>query len=180
MLFVQQSIPHNPMRAQPAGDDTPTANNPGRKRDTPSVKGQVEADRTNLIIGPPEIHSALDKFTKGPMPQVQDAHPTSIFQHLDLNLIGNWEDLQCGKLIALPFDNEVRSSSAHKDIKGRIMATVAEITKSQGVGVATPHASEEAAKAKWSPIAFLVYNLTTDQANILLEHRTWSSPSMTF
>ncbi|KAH9061795.1 hypothetical protein EDB83DRAFT_2315564 [Lactarius deliciosus] len=84
------------------------------------------------------------------MPQVQDAHPTSIFEYLDLDLISDWENFQCGKLIAIPFDNDARDVNMHKDIKARLMAAIAEITKSQ------------------------------DQVNTLLKRTIWSSAAITF
>ncbi|KAF8261026.1 hypothetical protein EI94DRAFT_1705871 [Lactarius quietus] len=148
--------------------------------DTDTIRGQVEADRKDPIVGPLMLRNTLDKFTLGLMPHVQDTHPTSIFQYLDLDIISDWETLQRGKLIALPFDNKAWTCANHKDIKGRIMAVVADITKSQEVGVATPRVSIEAVRAKRTPTAFLVYNLTAEQANMLLECRIWSTLAISF
>ncbi|KAI9438029.1 hypothetical protein H4582DRAFT_2076625 [Lactarius indigo] len=145
-----------------------------------SVRGLVEADRVNPYVGGTNPRAAIDKFTPGPMPQVQDAHPTSIFEHLDLDLISDWENLQRGKLIAIPFDNEARAANMHEDIKARLMAAISEITKSQSVGVATPRASAEAIAAKRHPSAFLVFNLTAEQVDSLLMRMVWSSSTITF
>jgi hypothetical protein len=106
--------------------------------------------------------------------------PPSIFNHLDLELVGEWDDLKRRKLIAQPFNNEVMSPNAHEGIQDRILAAVAEIANSQGVGVATLHTSAEAEKSKQTPTVFMVYNITDEQANILLDCHIWSSQSITF
>ncbi|KAI9433712.1 hypothetical protein H4582DRAFT_2081749 [Lactarius indigo] len=73
---------------------TPPSPAMGTGRPTASVRGLVEADRTDPNVRGANPLAIVDKFTPGPMPQVQDAHPTSIFKYLDLDLISDWENFQ--------------------------------------------------------------------------------------
>ncbi|KAH9016459.1 hypothetical protein EDB84DRAFT_1443119 [Lactarius hengduanensis] len=176
--YAHQLTPQEAPRRREQG--TPPNDTAEAGRTTPSVRGIVEADRSDPHVGRSNLRTILDKFTPGPMPHMQDAHPTSIFEYLDLDLISDWENFQRGKLIAIPFDNEARTVNMHEDIKARLMAAIADITKSQNVGVATPRASAEALAAKHHPNAFLVFNLTPEQVDTLLERTIWSSTAITF
>ncbi|KAI9429547.1 hypothetical protein H4582DRAFT_2088975 [Lactarius indigo] len=117
MIFAHLTPPDN----QEHHDQNTPNGTTGSGRQTASVRGLVEADRTDPYVGGNNPRSTIDKFTPGPMPQVQDAHPTSIFEYLDLNLISDWENFQHGKLIAIPFDNEARAPTMYKDIKAWLL-----------------------------------------------------------
>ncbi|KAH9000576.1 hypothetical protein EDB86DRAFT_2827890 [Lactarius hatsudake] len=52
--------------------------------------------------------------------------------------------------------------------------------KSQDASVAAPRQSAEAADKKRMPLAFLVYNLTSDQTDLILQCHVWSSRVITF
>jgi len=123
----------------------------------------------------------LDKYTEGPMPPIQDASPTSIFEFIDIGLVWEWE-VQPGdrKLIAIPFDNEPRNPGSHEYLCTCILTSIAEITKSQDASVAAPRPSADATKSGHMPISFLVYNLTTEQADLVLQCKVWSSHAVTF
>ncbi|KAH9032370.1 hypothetical protein EDB83DRAFT_2525554 [Lactarius deliciosus] len=135
MIFAQLMPQESPTHHE---QGTPPGNTTTTRRTATLVRGIVEADRVNPHVGGSNPLVTLDKFTLGPMPQVQDAHPTSIFEYLDLDLISDWENFQRGKLIAIPFNNDARDINMHEDIKARLMAAIAEITKLQDVGVASP------------------------------------------
>ncbi|KAI9431794.1 hypothetical protein H4582DRAFT_2084459 [Lactarius indigo] len=91
MLFAQHSPQGTHMHhEQNSSPNTPT----GAGQPTASVRGLVEADRSDPNVRGTNPRSIIDKFTLGPMPQVQDAHPTSIFEYLDLDIISDWENLQ--------------------------------------------------------------------------------------
>ncbi|KAH9178323.1 hypothetical protein EDB89DRAFT_1901866 [Lactarius sanguifluus] len=124
-------------------------------------------------------HDPLKKYTNGPMPPIQDATPTSVFDYIDIGLVRKWEK-QPGKLIVIPFDNEAQSVDAYESICNRILTSVAEITNSQDVSVTAPKQSAKAADKKWMPLSFLVYNLTKEQADTVLQCSVWSSRAITF
>ena len=111
------------------------------------------------------------------MPQVYDAHPTAPLDHICIDLIGKWEKLAGGKLLAIPFDNTAQFINEHETVKGQIFTAVAEITKSQEAAVLAPKPSQD---GKGTPTAFLIYNLTDADCTLLLERQIWSSPAITF
>ena len=50
------------------------------------------------------------------MPPIQDSSPTAIFENIDIALVKEWELRPGGKLIAVPFNNEVTIPEAHEFI----------------------------------------------------------------
>lgn len=119
----------------------------------------------------------LNKYTKGPFPPINYAHPTTVFDHLDLNLVGDWDNLPNGKILAQPLGPDARSIEKHPHLKSLLFAAIVEITNSHDVSVSAPRAK---ANSYRSPFSFLIYNITEMQARKLLERRIWSSPTITF
>ncbi|KAH9020613.1 hypothetical protein EDB84DRAFT_1441753, partial [Lactarius hengduanensis] len=78
------------------------------------------------------------------------------------------------------FNNEAQSTDTYESTCNCILTSIAEITKSQDASVAAPRQSAEAANKKQMPLSFLVYNLTSDQADLILQHHVWSSRAITF
>ncbi|KAH9055099.1 hypothetical protein EDB83DRAFT_2521288 [Lactarius deliciosus] len=125
----------------------------------------------------------IDKYTKPPsdsMLLIHSTSPTAALENIDLDLISFWEQAEGGKLLAHPFDNEARFPELHEDIKNRIFTAVAEITGSQSVSISAPRPSEEAIRKDHTPTTFLIYNLTPEQHELLLQCRVWSSLAITF
>lgn len=125
-------------------------------------------------------HNPLDKYTDAKMPLVQDAYPTSILDHIDIHLVAKWESCPGEKLLAQPFDSTAQSLDLLNGARNRIFAAVTEISQSKAVGVAAPIPSENAIKTRRTPSAFLIYNLSTQQRDILLTRYVWASPNITF
>ncbi|KAH9048760.1 hypothetical protein EDB84DRAFT_1434044 [Lactarius hengduanensis] len=138
---------------------------------TTSVSDRLEeaANDDSNTVGRPLARNPLEMYTDGPMPPIQDDTPASIFNFIDIGL-----------LIVVPFDNEAQAADAYEYTCNRILTSIAEITKSQDTSVAAPRQSAEATDKKWMPLAFLVYNLTSEQANLVLQHHVWSSRAITF
>ncbi|KAH9159938.1 hypothetical protein EDB89DRAFT_2082711 [Lactarius sanguifluus] len=118
-------------------------------------------------------------YTDGPMPPIQDDTPASIFDFIDIRLVRKWET-QSGKLIVVPFDNKAQSPDAYESTCNHILTSIAEITKSQDASVAAPRQSAKAAIKKRMPLSFLVYNLMSDQTDLVLQHQVWSSRAIKF
>ncbi|KAH9014551.1 hypothetical protein EDB85DRAFT_2157313 [Lactarius pseudohatsudake] len=121
----------------------------------------------------------LKMYTDGPMPPIQDDTPASIFDFIDIGLVHKWEQ-QPGKLIVVLFDNEAQAVDAYEYTCNRILTSIAEITKSQDASIAAPRQSANAADKKWMPLSFLVYNLMSDQADLVLQRHVWSSRAIMF
>jgi hypothetical protein len=122
----------------------------------------------------------IDKYTCADMPTVHDAHPTAPLDHINIDLVGQWEKYDAGKLLALPFDRETQDITLYNSVKERIFTAVAEITKSREIGVSAPQRSEEAEELGRFPSAFLIYSLTDAQCDLLLQRKVWSSTAITF
>jgi hypothetical protein len=114
------------------------------------------------------------------MPEIQDAYPTAIFNGIDLDCLDKWVQYKGFKLLAIPFENDARALEKHDNIHAKIFAAAAEITQSQEVGVAAPLPSQEANNTKAVPTAFLIYNLTSENHDLLLAHKVWLSIAITF
>lgn len=122
----------------------------------------------------------LDKYTNAPMPSVNNAHPTAIFDRIDLSMIDTWDSLPEGKLATIPFGNEVTDISRHDNIQMRIFKVAAEITQGQQVSVSGPGPNTNARESGQPPSTFLIYNLSELQHRTLLERPVWSSSEITF
>ena len=119
----------------------------------------------------------LNKYTKGPFPAIHYTHPTTVFNHLDLNLVGDWENLPNSKILAQPLGPDARSIDKHPHLKSILFAAIVEITNSHDISVCALRAK---ANLYRSPFFFLIYNITEMQAKALLDWRIWSSPSISF
>lgn len=142
---------------------------------------EAEERRSSLGNFRPNARNALDKYTMPDsdtgMPTIHYAHPTTTLDNLDLDLVGDWESLPKGKLLAQPFGPEVRNIENHPQLKALLFAAIVEITNSRDVSVCAPKPKNN---SRQSPISFLVYNVTEQQAQILLERCVWSSIALTF
>ena len=147
-----------------------------------STKNRLEAaaNRNNTLAGKFTPRNALDKYTAGPLPLVHDAYPTAVFEHIDTDFAAEWEQHKGGKLLAHPFDSDAQNSANHEEIRELIFTAASEITKSVEVEVSAPIASEEAKKERRFPTVFLIFNLSDDHVNLLLQRGVWSSPAITF
>ncbi|KAH9168685.1 hypothetical protein EDB89DRAFT_2073696 [Lactarius sanguifluus] len=172
---------------------TPTQNTLGLRLQanatTPILKMSTMSARLKELENDNPDHTSrrpakntLDKYTPGPMPLIQDAHPTMPFDNIDCKLVEEWDNHPGAKLIAVPFDTEAKDTDAHDYICTRILTAVAEITNTQEASVAAPRPKQNAKKSNCPPSAasFLIYNITAEQADLLLHHRVWSSCSITF
>ena len=147
---------------------------------TKSLKDRLlEAEERGGPLG--NIHtntrSPLDKYTKTTMPPINYAHPTAILDHIDVNLVGDWENLPKGKLLAQPFGPDARLPEKHPQLKTLLFAAVVEITGSRDVSVCAPRAKPNSNR---TPFSFLIYNVSEQQAQTLLNRRVWSSTAITF
>ena len=168
--------PHNNAPPTPGGAD------PNQSFSTPSKSLKDRLLKAEERGGPlgntqPTARSLLDKYTKGPMPPIHYAHPTAILDHLDVNLVGDWESLPKGKLLAQPFGPDARSVDKHSQLKALLFAAVVEITGSRDVSVCAPRAKPNSYR---TPFSFLIYNVTEQQAQTLLQRQVWSSTAISF
>ena len=139
-----------------------------------ATSGAEDGAMSNIAWDP------LDKYTRAMMPKINDAHPTAIFDLIDLSVIDEWDSYPEGKLAAIPFGSEVRNVDLHDDIRNRIFIAAAEITKAQQISVSGPRPSAHARETRRYPSTFLIYDLSELQRRTLLERQVWSSTEITF
>ena len=174
--------------AQTLGGNTDIMLGPNNRHTTPphhsnqsSISNQLkEVEVENLKAGGHPIHNLIDKYSCATMPPIQDSSPTVIFKNIDIGLVKEWELRPGGKLIAVPFDNSVSMLDAHDTIRSKILTAITEILDTQEDSVAAPRPPKEGGRRSRTPISFLIYNITKDQIDLLLECRGWSSKMFTF
>lgn len=145
------------------------------KPDTPSLMGPVEAAIRRSMLR----HEPPKKYTEATMPTIYDAYPSAPLQHMDSDLVDTWENYPGHKLLAHPFDGKACSRNLD-GVKFKIFSAVLEITNSQSPGLSPPRPSQAAIEAGFTPTCFLIYDLTEDDRQLLLERSVWSSTNVTF
>ena len=154
---------------------------PPRPSTQPSISARLEeVEVENLEAGGHPICNPIDKYSRCAMPPIQDSSPTAIFENIDIALVKEWELRLGGKLIAVPFDNEVTIPEAHEFIRSKILTAIAEILNAQEASIAAPRQTKDAGRRSRTPTSFLIYNISNDQAELLLEWGVWSSKTFTF
>ena len=147
----------------------------------PTIFDRLEEVENDLASnGKYPARNTIEKYSLGPMPQVQDATPTSIFDNIHLATIKEWDLRTGGKLIAIPFDSDAKFPESHDFLRTRILTAVAEIITTQEISVAAPKQSKKAALKNRTPTSFLIYNITVEQESFLLQCKVWSSKAITF
>ena len=154
---------------------------PPRPSNQSSISNRLEeVEVENLEAGGHPIRNPIDKYSRATMPPIQDSSPTAIFENIDIGLVKEWELRPGGKLIAVPFDNSVSMLDAHDTIRSKILTAITEILDAQEASVAAPRPPKEGGRRSRTPISFLIYNITKDQIDLLLERGVWSSKTFTF
>ena len=156
------------------------ASNTTQKRVTTSLKSRIivanERD-TNANLNNLATKDPISKYTKAKMPNVYYSHPTAALDFIDVNQVGDWENLPDGKLLAHPSGHEVRNLDMHQGIKANLFAAIIDITQSETVGICSPRPSPT---AMGMPIIFLIYNISELHRQMLLKRKVWSSTPFTF
>lgn len=160
----------------PPQEIIPPAANPPSVRDLLTVNPDLDDNPSSLS----NRRDPLEKYTNAPMPWAQIHRPTSLYDNMDVEAVIRWWDLPGSKLLAIPFDGEVNNTDFHEDIKGCILAAVAEITLSTTASVTAPPPSEAASNKGLTPTSFIIYNISDTHYHILLQRRIWASVNFTF
>ena len=122
----------------------------------------------------------LYKYTKGPMPLVHDASPTSIYNHIKLSLLGNWDICLGEEVLIQPFDKFAIDPTQHEFLHSCILSTVGEITQAKHFCIAAPILSKPHPDKSCTPTIFLIYNVAESHKKLLLDCYIWSSAAITF
>lgn len=122
----------------------------------------------------------LEKFTRGTMPTIYDEDPATLLARIDPIQVGSWLDLPTGKVLARPFDLDVRYKPNHQLIAQALAAVAREITGTTSVAVAPPNKDPALPKRENQPYTFLIHNISKEDEKTLLEREVWSSEELTF
>ena len=142
----------------------------------------LNIDEPSSELDPTLPPHPLDKFTKGPMPQIFDEDPATLLAGLERNQLQAWLDLPTGKVLARPFDIEVRYKPNHSNIANLLRSTVKEITGATKVTVALPKRDPNLPRdgtLKY-PMTFLIHDISKKDEEALLDRTVWSSKEITF
>ena len=133
----------------------------------------------NYHLPTPHPH---DKFTKGPMPEIFDEDPATLLAGIEKLQLQSWLDLPTGKVLARPFDTDVKYKPNHSHIAMTLRMAVKEITGAMKVTVALPKRDQNLPRngtLKY-PITFLIHDISKKDVETLLERTVWSSKEITF
>ncbi|KAH9005700.1 hypothetical protein EDB84DRAFT_1573077 [Lactarius hengduanensis] len=103
-------VPHHPPREE-AQSDPHQRNIAPRHKDAETVRQAGRGLRTTLTTWRGEARPQPPRQVHGgPLPRVQDAMPSSVLDHIDIDLLKEWEAQPGeGKLIAVPFDTKAKT-----------------------------------------------------------------------
>jgi hypothetical protein len=122
----------------------------------------------------------LDKYTKGNMPEVHVAKLMFTLEFINISLILKWKNYHNGKLLAIPFGNEANKIENHNHIGEKLLTAACKITEADNISISIPIQCQEATLNRKTPISFLIYNLSQDNINSLMQCSIWSSQAITF
>lgn len=122
----------------------------------------------------------LERYTNADMPTVQLHLPHSLYNFVENDTRRKWWNLEGSKLLVAPFDEEIYDPELHHDIKGRILAAIADITLSKTASIAAQTISKEDKEKGHIPTTFVIYKLSETHRQILLQRRVWASINIAF
>ncbi|KAH9003918.1 hypothetical protein EDB83DRAFT_2324263 [Lactarius deliciosus] len=129
---------------------------------------QLDPDSGKQFLNP------LNKYTKGPMPDIHDEDPATLLKGLNKSQIRTWLKLTTGKVLTRPFNSDVNFQKNHQHIAKVLMATAKEITGSASIAVAPPDKDHSSHKqqSKHHPNTFLIHGMSKRDAETLLKWKT--------
>ena len=138
------------------------------------------AEKSITGKGPKDTKDPFDKYTDGPMPLIYDEDPATLLARIDPVQISSWLALPTGKVLARPFDLDVRYKPNHQPIAQALAAAVREITGTASVTVAPPNKDPTLPKQDSQPYTFLIHNISKEDERTFLEREVWSFKEITF
>ena len=114
------------------------------------------------------------------MPLIYDEDPATLLARIDPVQISSWLALPTGKVLARPFDLNVRYKPNHQSIAQALAATAREIMGTALVTVAPPNKDPTLPRQDSQPYTFLIHNISKEDERTLLEREVWSSKEITF
>jgi len=180
----QPAIPRHPLVSDNSDGDITITHAPRLTtgRSTSLQDRLLAAKERNTSLQPAKgaPRDPLDKYIKGNMPKVHVADSTATLNFIDIDLVIEWENYDRGKLIAIPFSIEADKIENHVTIGEHLLTAATEITQAENLGISTPTPSDDATRYGHIPTSFLIYNLSDDNINTLMQRGIWSSQAITF
>ena len=125
----------------------------------------------NTLLNPGKTNpcNPLNKYTNDDMPKVHVTDPMAILNLIDINLVIEWENYTNRKLLTIPFGINADLPKNHNHIVEKLLTVATEITQSDSLGISTPTPSNNAIRNEKTPTSFLIYNLTLDEIDLLMQ-----------
>lgn len=158
--------------------------------DEDSLRAQLEVAETNRSIvrcmAPPSTNTS-QRFTptpEGGFPPIHLAHAAALLDFICTNTINAWLGVASPKFLVQVFDYDGKEyESMNAILTQRIRNVITEIMTTHNLGPVNPRIAPPSpangANAKEFPKAFLVFNIPTEVASMVLHQRIWSSPEIT-
>jgi hypothetical protein len=80
----------------------------------------------------------------------------------------------------IPFDTDARDPAVHESLQNKILTAIVEILNAHEASVTALRPPKDSRRGSQTPTSFLIYNISPEQANILLDSGVWSSRVVTF
>ena len=122
----------------------------------------------------------LTNYTDADMPTIHDEVPLALLEGLSKDQLIKWLQTLTGKVLARPFDTEVKHQPNHVEIAKSLIAAANEITGQANVAVAAPIRDKNNPDVRKHPITFLIHNLTPSGVRTLIDRKVWSSSDISF
>ncbi|KAG2738876.1 hypothetical protein P692DRAFT_20757335 [Suillus brevipes Sb2] len=158
--------------------------------DEDSLRAQLEVAETNRSIvrstAPPSVNTS-QRFTPAPeggFPPIHLAHAAALLDFICTNTINAWLGVASPKFLVRVFDYDGKDhESMNAILTQRIRNAIMEIMTTHNLGPVNPRVAPPSpangVNAKEFPKAFLVFDIPTEVASMVLHQRIWSSSEIT-
>ncbi|KAI0282256.1 hypothetical protein BGY98DRAFT_1094321 [Russula aff. rugulosa BPL654] len=99
-------------------EDENTAQTGEEQATTMSIRDRIaEAEEwgENTMLNRTSTRNPLDKYTNHKMKEVHLISPMAALRYIDLEIVGSWENIKTGKLLAQPFGAYANKAENHND-----------------------------------------------------------------
>jgi hypothetical protein len=115
------------------------------------------------------------------MPEIHDIHPLGPLEDVSTVQAREWTKLDSpGKILARPFNPLVHAQRYHDEIANDLLTAIKEITDAPRVSIGKPTRGPQVQDNPRFPMAFLIHDISANDAELLTGRKVWAGPNITF
>ncbi|KAH9972330.1 hypothetical protein BGW80DRAFT_1561139 [Lactifluus volemus] len=115
------------------------------------------------------------------MPEIHDIHPLGPLEDVSTIQAREWTKLDSpGKILARPFNPLVHAQRYHDEIANDLLTAIKEITDAPRVSIGKPLRGPQVQDNPRFPMAFLIHDISANDAELLTGRKVWAGPNITF